>query len=93
MTAHAQDVYLCGCINTSAPKLVSSSSESHREILCVYTVSVSGEQTCVCKKAFQNLHVISEEKIFSHNTTTKARSNSACSVNERKASQQAKQNI
>ena len=63
MTAHAQDVYLCGCINTSAPKLVSSSSESHREISCVYTVSVSGEQMRVCKKAFQNLHVISEAKV------------------------------
>jgi len=63
MTAHAQDVYLSGCIKTSAPKLVSSSSESHRKISCVYTISVSGEQTRVCKKAFQSIHVISEAKV------------------------------
>ena len=63
MTAHSQDVYLSRCIKTSAPKLVSSSSESDREISCVYTISVSDEQTCVCKKAFQSIHVISEAKV------------------------------
>ena len=63
MTAHAQDAYLSRCIKISAQKLVSSSSESHREISCIHTVSVSGKQTRVCKKAFQSIHVISEAKV------------------------------
>ena len=63
MTSHAQDVYLCGCITSAPPKLVSSASDSHRDVSCVYSVNVSGEKIRVCKKAFQNVHVISESKV------------------------------
>ena len=56
-------MYLFGCLSSSAPKTVVTEARRHRDVAVTYHVPVHGDKVRICKKAFQNLHCISQSKV------------------------------
>ena len=63
LTGDAQNVYLFGCMIVKNPQRVCTEASQHRDVVVQYTVRTGNDVTRVCKKAFMQLHSISQAKV------------------------------